>query len=717
MKQPFGLINLTLIPLALVSALAFGAQTPPDATETQQTPDEVDDRVLVTADFRPTELEALAGSATIIDETTLDDRNAAHLDAVLNTAPNVNFATGASRGRFFQIRGIGARSQFVEPSNASVGLIVDGIDLTGLGGAASTLDIDQVEILRGPQGTLFGANALAGLINLVSASPTPEHQQTIGLRLGDYGTRYAETTASGPINPTAGYRVAASKLQSDGFTDNAFLGRRDTAGLDELTVKSQLDWAVGPDVDVELTALYLDIDNGYDAFSLDNTRTTLSDEPGFDRQETWAGSTRVIWRAHPAFDVETTLSHVNADLDYGFDEDWAFEDICEAFECIFGGYTSFDRYTRQTDNTTVDTRLVSTAGEDSLGWVVGAYAKDQTQTLERVYTYAGDFSSDYQTSNQAVYGQLDIPLSEDWAVSAGLRHERFEADYLDSNAASYQQDENLWGGKVSLSRSLASDTWVYALVSKGYKVGGINPDDDVPNRQRRYQTEGLWNHEIGGKGSLMDGRVDWRVAVFYQARDDIQTQQSLVVPVAGERCPCEFIEFQSNAAEGTSQGVEIELNAQLSDRLGVFASLGLLDAKFDDFVSFSHVDADEDTGMGVDLDGRDVPQAPNYNAHLGAVWSLTDRWSLLGELEAKDGFFFSSRHSTRAAAYEQMHLRLSYQANDWDLALWVRNLTDQTIKTRGFGGFGNDPRTGYATEPYYQFGAPRTVGVSAGFTF
>ena len=717
MKKSTVLTLTGWVPLALASSMAVAAQTPPDATETPPSPEEVDDRVVVTADFRATELDALAGSATIIDERTLNDRNAAHLEDVLNTAPNVNFATGASRGRFFQIRGIGARSQFVEPSNASVGLIVDGIDLTGLGGAASTLDIDQVEILRGPQGTLFGANALAGLINLVSASPTLEHQQTVGLRIGDYGTRYAETTAAGPINPGAGYRVAVSKLQSDGFTDNAFLGRRDTAGLDELTVKSQLEWAAGSDVDIELTALVLDIDNGYDAFSLDNTRTTLSDEPGFDQQQTFAGSGRVTWRAHERFDVEALISRVDADLDYGFDEDWAFEGICEAFECIFGGYTSFDRYTRQTDNNTFDLRLISTGPADDFNWVIGAYGKDQTQALERVYTYAGDFNSDYETTNQALYGQLDVPVAPDWMLTAGLRFERFEADYLDSNQAEYDQNENLWGGKVSLSRSLDNDGLVYALVSKGYKAGGINPDADVPTRQRRYQTEGLWNHEIGGQGSLWAGRVDWRMALFYQTRDDIQTQQSLVVPVAGDRCPCEFIEFQSNAAKGTSQGVEIELNAQLSERVGVFASLGLLDAQFDDFVSFSHVDADEDTGMGVDLDGRDVPQAPNYNAHLEAAFSLTDRWTLLGEFEAKDGFYFSSRHSTRADAYELIHLRLSYQANDWDVAFWVRNLTDETIETRGFGGFGNDPRKGYATEPYYQFGAPRTMGVSAGFDF
>lgn len=123
---------------------------------------ELGDPIVVTADFRRTGLFDLAGSATVIDAETIDQREAGHLDQILNLAPNVNFSSGASRGRFFQIRGIGERSQFVEPMNPSVGLLVDGIDMSGIGGAATTLDIEQIEILRGPQGTLLGANAWPG---------------------------------------------------------------------------------------------------------------------------------------------------------------------------------------------------------------------------------------------------------------------------------------------------------------------------------------------------------------------------------------------------------------------------------------------------------------------------------------------------------------------------------------------------------------------------
>src|SRR5699024_6080246 len=131
-----------------------------------------DEHMVVTADFRQAGLFELGGSISLIDGETIYQRGASYLEHLINTAPNVNFSAGASRCRFYQICSIGARSQFVAPITASVGLLIDGIDMTGLGGAATTLDIEQIEILRGPQGTLFGANALAGLINMVSGAPT-----------------------------------------------------------------------------------------------------------------------------------------------------------------------------------------------------------------------------------------------------------------------------------------------------------------------------------------------------------------------------------------------------------------------------------------------------------------------------------------------------------------------------------------------------------------
>ncbi|MEN1729478.1 MAG: TonB-dependent receptor plug domain-containing protein, partial [Pseudomonadota bacterium] len=272
------MIHLALT-LALATAVPMAQDAPPSAADSEDSPYQ-GETLVVTAEFRDVGLSDLAGSATVISADVFDQREASHIDQILNLAPNVNFSAGASRGRFFQIRGIGERSQFVEPINPSVGLVVDGIDLTGIGGAATTLDIQQAEILRGPQGTLLGANALAGLINLVSGSPTEITTGQINLGVAERGGRQFEGVVSGPINEQAAYRLAYGNTQSDGAQHNGFLGVSDTANIDEQTLRGKLAWQVSDRLSLDFTTLLLDIDNGYDGFSLDNTRTTLSDEPG-----------------------------------------------------------------------------------------------------------------------------------------------------------------------------------------------------------------------------------------------------------------------------------------------------------------------------------------------------------------------------------------------------------------------------------------------------
>ncbi|RFF29951.1 TonB-dependent receptor [Wenzhouxiangella sediminis] len=677
-----------------------------------------DEPMVVTADFRAPDVFDLGTSVTVIDGETVWQRGASHLQHVLNTAPNVNFSTGTSRGRFFQIRGIGSRSQFVEPMNASVGLLIDGIDLTGLGGAATTLDVEQIEILRGPQGTLFGANALAGLINIVSGSPTEVFTSRVEASVGNYGMRRFEGVISGPINDQLGYRLAYANHQSDGFQDNAFLDRDDVQLIDEQTFRGKLRWEPADNLRVDLTGLFLDVDNGYDGFSLDNTRTTLSDEPGHDRQETVAGSVRVSWRAHREFSIEALASRTDADLEYGYDEDWSFDGFCEVYDCIYDGYSSFDNYIRGDRNTTVDLRAVSNTSAGELGWVVGAYSRDQSQDLRREYTYIEeDFLFDYDSESRAVYGQLDVPLAERLELVAGLRREQRDVRYSDSDGAAFQPDENMWGGKLALEYRTAGGGLAYALASRGYKAGGVNSNSLIPDSQREFATELMWNYELGLKTRLLDGRLDLRTAVFFQDRDDIQTEQSLVEPIEGDNCPCQFIEYKTNATAGRSYGLEAEINWHINRAVRAFASVGLLESQFDDFLNYSHVDADPDTGEPYDMDGRELPHAPGYMFNLGAVFQLSEHWYARVEAEGKDGFFFSSRHETRADPYEMFHARLGYRSQHWDLALWARNITDEDIKTRGFGGFGNDPRDGYAVEPYFQYGEPRVVGVTAAYVF
>jgi iron complex outermembrane receptor protein len=152
------------LPLSLAIASAISASMMASVATAEQTAKAVElDTVTVSADFRDTNVQELPEAVTVIGAQKIEQRSAEHLEQILSLAPNVNFSAGSSRARYYQIRGIGERSQFIDPVNPSVGLMIDGIDMTGLGGAATLLDVKQVEILRGPQGTRFGANALGGM--------------------------------------------------------------------------------------------------------------------------------------------------------------------------------------------------------------------------------------------------------------------------------------------------------------------------------------------------------------------------------------------------------------------------------------------------------------------------------------------------------------------------------------------------------------------------
>jgi len=672
------------------------------------TADHVIDEIVVSADFRDTKLLESAASITVLDGQTIAKRQARHLEQLLNLAPNVNFSSGASRGRFIQIRGIGERSQFVEPLNPSVGILVDGIDFTGIAGAATTMDIQQVEILRGPQGTLHGANALAGLINLQAVQPSKQTEGNLEISLAEYNSQTISAGLGGAISEELGYRFAVQKHSADGYIENDFLNRDDTDNIDELSIRSILDWQASVDTNLKLTVFHVDADNGYDAFSLDNTRHTLSDNPGHDRHEATAVALQSSWQANQNFELASTLSYANNNLEYGYDEDWTYSDICVDFVCVFDGYSSVDNYIRDSKNTSIDVRLVSKDGgkvfSGSTDWVLGVYWRDQDEELMRQYTFAdSDFTSDFNTRNLAIYGQLDSQLSSAITLITGLRIEQRKADYAPSQLVAHDVDEDLWGGRIAMQYQTSADYMVYGLISRGYKAGGVNSDPDLAAADREFDTEQMWNFETGIKGLWLDGSLQAQVALFYQLRDDIQIKQSLVQPIEDTNA-VSFTDYFGNSAEGSNYGVEVEFNYLASDTLALFGSVGLLETEYD-------------TPLSDTLDSREQAHAPAYQFSLGASVQLSDNLALTVDVEGKDEFFLSSRHSTETQAYELVNANMVYDAGDWELSLWGRNLTDEDVIVRGFGSFGNDPRNGYITEPYYQFGEPRVFGLSGKYNF
>lgn len=673
------------------------------------------EEVIVTAELRRTPLLEQAASTSVVDARAIRQRAVSHLEGVLGLAPNVNFAGGSSRARFYQVRGIGERSQFVEPLNPSVGVRIDGIDYSGLGTAAVLFDVEQVEVLRGPQGTLHGANALAGLINLRLAAPQDSFGGHVEATVGEFATRRLGAAVTGPLTDRLHYRLSAGEHRSDGYLENAFLGRDDTNRRDERSASGKLRWLANDRNTVDLHLFAVDIDNGYDAFSLDNTRTTLSDQPGRDTLESRAGSVR--WtRDGDRVRSEAFLSGADTQTEYAYDEDWSYVGIAPALE-----YSSFDAYLRDRDSASAELRLSSRAPLRLLGldvdWVAGVYALRDDERLRRRYTYlARDFHSRFRAATAAAYGQLDLALGEAMTLSAGLRLARRAMDYDDSNGVASSPTDRLWGGKLALEYRSGAGLF-YGSLSRGYRAGGVNAGvlatdpasvgagaADLAGNAF-FDEELLWNYELGHKALLADGRLSSRLALFFMDRRDQQVRGSLVLPRPDGST--DFIDFTDNAASGTNLGLEWELDWRPTPSLSLFANVGLLDATFDDY----------ENAAGDDLSGRAQAHAPRYQFAAGIEYGDDSGWYARAETEGKDSFYFSDRHRARSDAYALVHLRLGYRTARWEAALWARNVGDEDVFIRGFGSFGNDPRKGYAVEPYYQYGEPRILGGTLAYRF
>jgi iron complex outermembrane receptor protein len=658
------------------------------------------DEIVVSSDFREGQLKNIPTSISVINSELITQRNSRHLEDLLALTPNVNFAAGASRGRYFQIRGIGERSQFVAPLNPSVGTYVDGIDFTGFGGAATLLDIDQVEVLRGSQGTRFGANALAGVINLKTADPSAESQGYTKTSLSSYGGRTLETAYGGAINDQWLYRVAAGKTLSNGFINNTTLNRKDTNNIDELTSRLKLRYRAIDNLTIDFTALHLDIDNGYDAFSLDENRNTMSDQPGHDRQNTTALAVNSDWTISDAVSVTSIFTTNRTDTEYGYDEDWTDP----AFQ---PGYQAFDNYFRDIARDSAEIRWMSGPKGQIIGsdWLMGVYYQNSTIDLVRDYTYASLFNSQYETSSSSLFAQASTFINKNLALTSGLRYEKWQSNYSDSNLINGKNDENLFGGKLALEVTTAADNLIYVSVTRGYKAGGFNAEENLPSESnRRFDTEYQWNYELGGKFYSPDGNMTNQVTAFYADRQDLQLKSS--TPIVNDAGAASFVDFTTNAGKGYSYGVEWEMTWHLQTKLSLSSSLGLLKTKITE-----HVNANPGA---FNLTERAAAHAPEYSYATSIQYKASDKLTASIEVEGKDKFYYSDSHNFQSQAYNLVNARLAYQANGYQLTAYINNATDKDYGVRGFSGWDADPRSGagFDEESFEQLGAPKVIGLS-----
>jgi outer membrane receptor protein involved in Fe transport len=698
----------------LFAQLAFGAD---DSLE----------EIVVTATLRAAPAIEVPASVTVLGQRELRDAGQQSLQDVLGLIPNLNWAGDTSRPRYFQLRGIGELEQYQGAPNPSVGFLIDDIDFSGLGTAGTLYDIDQVDVLRGPQATRYGANALAGMIYLRSAEPTTALSGRVDLEGGDYNTRSYGAVLSGPVESLdSGFRVAVQRYTTDGYYHNLYLNRYDTNRRDELTLRGKWTYSPTERLHIDLTALHVQIDNGYDAYAIDNSRNTESDNPSVDSQH----STGVSLRVHyvPGDDIGLTFiaTYAKTLVKYGFDGDWGNPILWAPVTDLYN-YTDLQHRDRTTKSAEI--RLGS-EGQSGFGWLVGAYANQLNESLNDTSLGAYDdvaygtglsqsdtvINSAYRARNGALFGELDGDLAGNLRWSAGLRAERWTADYLGTTTdyiggtvtpQALNPSNNLWGGHVSLTYKLDPNQAVYAQLARGYKAGGFNTSQGLLPNQLLFNPESDVNWEIGYKADLLEHRLTVNADVFYLTRRDAQIKTSFQSDPTN---PNDFVYYTGNAARGRNYGLESDVAWRASEAVTLGGSLGLLETYFEDFVQQGA------SGSTLVSESRELANSPHWQAALNAT--IRDPRGAFARVDVTGmgAYYFDlPPNSTRSHAYGLLNGKLGWEQERWAAYLWGRNLLNKNYPVRGFF-FGDEPPD-FNNKLYVQLGDPRTWGASATVKF
>ena len=733
---------MTKIKLSILFTAALAC---PSISADDEHPQEPSNReeVLVSA-FREEAAQDMDSSVSVLDSENIESAALANAEELVSLVPNMKFSGEGSRARYFQLRGIGELEQYEGAPNPSVGFIVDDIDLSGVAGVTGLFDIQQFEILRGPQATRFGANAIAGLVYVQSADAKAGQQSEFKLTLGSDDTVSAGVSLGAALGDSMHGRFSIHRFGNNGFYNNVSLGVDDSNERDELVVRAKLQWDLGKGWKAKLSSLFANFNNGYDAWSPENKRTTFSNNPGRDEQSTTGASLKISGPLSKSVDFVAISGFASSDILFSYDGEWGDADYWAPYVYDFI-YTD----DRKRETLSQEFRFLSSPQGDILDgrtdWIIGLYAQslDESNDIHSAGIY--DDSTDapfsfcapclsstlldsaYESSNLAVFGKLDLDVSDRISLSAGVRIEKWKADYSDRFTDEIYGDplqpvsntfhprENLWGGDFSLDFQLTDSSRIYGKLSRGYKAGGFNPSlsralgpgSVVDPGSIVYEPEVLWNYEFGLKGLWLDDRLNGDFSMFYMDREDMQLRSSAQFTDN----PNDFIFITSNA-EGHSYGLEASLGLELSSTWSMHANLGLLESRVDAY------SLEREADIPGQLAGREFAHAPPYTLNLGLSYQgLTDdgNWVARLDFNASGSYFFDYSHDEKAGGRQTVNLRVGRQWQQWEIHAWVRNLFDEEYHTRGFS-FGLVPAFFERTR-WTRLGDPRHYGLTVNYKY
>ncbi|WP_068547518.1 TonB-dependent receptor [Thalassotalea crassostreae] len=716
---------ITTILLASFSMATVAAETE-NQTETTTDTESVE-RIVVTADFRESDLSETAGSISVYSAQRAEERGAQHLQDILSAIPNVNFASGASRSRFLQVRGIGDLEQYAEPKYyPSVGIMLDDIELGDAANAGMLFDTQQVEVLRGPQGTRFGSSAFAGMVKVKSNPASEEFEGKVSTGFGNYGSYNGGLVLSSGLTESLRARVAVQSNQSDGFYENKHLDKDDTANIDETTARLKLEWDASENLQIDFNLLSFVAENGIDYWSLDNDRNTYSDNPGMDDQDTIAISVKADWQINDENQLIAIVNSVNSDLDYSYDADWISAEYCTELYVCDGPWSGTEAFLREREKSSIDLRLVNskaTFGKGDGQFVFGIYASAQEEDLNYQYDfgYIGESLSTYETDRVAIYGEYEYGFTDKLSASVGVRLEKFEDDFEDSYGFTTDHSDDLVNGEIAMEYKQSDDTLLYGVIAFAEKPSGVNvsaiaqvamvaPEfQELMSGRLTFDVESLTSTELGIKGDYFDNRLSTNFALFHSTRENAQLENWMYDPSTYI-----WIGYLDSSSDVTSYGAELDLTFSATEDFILTASLGLLETEVESIETF-----DQDLYQIIVKTDREQAKSPNYQYSIGALWYIADSLNASVSVDGKGDSYFGYYHDGKLDSTLSVNASVEWSTDNLSIRLWGRNLTDEDNQVHGLYS-ASDPRVDYAywsNQTYVQLGEPRTYGINASYAF
>lgn len=681
--------------------------------------------ITVTARKREETLQEVPVAVTAFSETKLDDFNVEDLSDLDSQVPNLTVyaARGSSSTVTVFIRGVGQADPLwgVDPG---VGIYVDDVYIARPQGALlDVLDVERIEVLRGPQGSLYGKNTIGGAIKYITRPLDQDPGGRVSLTAGSYSQKDVKSNLNLPLGDSGlVMRLAAASLYRDGYGENR-VTKGEVSDKEIITGRFTLGSSGGGDFSWRLIADTMDDKSGVrGAQMLGINRFAPTALPLDDRYDVRNGMPNIN---------DTSMDGASLTMDWTVGDNWTLKSVTAWRESETETNIDFDTLPNiiadvkafyADDQLSQEFQANFDAGGDLTG-VLGMYwfqGEAGGTVLNNFFNLSfGNTNGTMETDSIAFYGDGTWRFNDQLSLSFGGRYTReektadiFNQTFRDRNftiplatVADLNDSETFsnFSPKVSLDYQADPDTLYYGLISRGFKSGGFNVRANiaaVPASGRPFEDESVTSYEVGAKWAFADQRWFLNAAYFYNDYKDIQLSVFTTIPNSNP--PAFFGDF-TNAGAGTVHGIELEYSGQLTDEFLISGNLAWLDAEYDEFIS-----------RGVDIaDTQEFTNAPEFSGAISLQYLRMLESG--GEIRARLGYSYQSEvipttdlsPDITQPGYGLVSAGVIWQVDShWKLALEGNNLTDREYRTTGY----NIPALGILTGFY---GPPRTVSLTA----